>query len=148
MNLRIVREPSAMGTTIGVLFVDDRFFAFTLEDELREVVGAPVRTWKVPGQTAIPAGRYQVVLSWSLRFQRRLPELVSVPGFSGIRIHPLNNASETEGCIGVGLRRSGAQIEESANACARLQNLIEAAVAKGQTVFLLVENPMSYAGAA
>ena len=31
-----------------------------------------------------------------------MPEILNVPNFTGIRIHSLNKAEESEGCIGVG----------------------------------------------
>lgn len=148
MTLRLIREPSAASTTIGVLFVDDRFFAFTLEDELRERPGQPVLTWKVAGQTAIPAGRYRVVVSYSPRFGRPLPELLDVPGFTGIRLHPGNRHTDTEGCVLVGFRRSGVVLEDSLAACARLQAAIDGARRRGESVWLVIENPLSYGQAA
>lgn len=63
MRLRLVREPSLEGATLGCLFVDGHFAAFTLEDEIRERPGEPVGAWKVPGATAIPAGRYRVIVT-------------------------------------------------------------------------------------
>jgi Family of unknown function (DUF5675) len=106
MNLRLLREPSIAGATMGVLFVDAVFECFTLEDQVREVVGQPTATWKVPGQTAIPAGRYRVIVTPSARFKRPLPLVVDVPGFAGIRLHPGNRHQDTEGCILVGRRRA------------------------------------------
>ena len=43
-----------------------------------------------------------MVLSYSPRFKKILPEILNVPNFTGIRIHSLNKAEESEGCIGVG----------------------------------------------
>lgn len=113
MQLRLIREPSAGGATLGVLFVDGRYFAFTLEDEVREQAGVPVALWKVPGQTAIPAGRYPVRVSWSPRFRRPLPELLDVPGFTGVRIHRGNRPEDTDGCILVGYDRAAGAVLQS-----------------------------------
>ena len=35
MTIRIIREPSQHGATLGVVFVNDQFFSFSLEDQLR-----------------------------------------------------------------------------------------------------------------
>ena len=87
--------------TVGELFIDGVKHCFTLEDTFREV-NAPVTTWKIPGKTAIPTGTYKVEVTFSARFTKPLPILVDVPGFEGIRIHPGNTSSDTEGCILVG----------------------------------------------
>ena len=63
MNLRLVREPTIDGiTTHGSLYVEGHWQCWTLEDAIREV--------KIHGQTAIPAGRYRVEITFSQRFQR------------------------------------------------------------------------------
>lgn len=96
MKLLLQREPSTKQSTPGKLFIDGQFECHTLEDIVRP------RGVKVYGQTAIPAGTYQVVLTMSPRFKRVLPLLLNVPGFEGIRIHPGNTAEDTDGCILVG----------------------------------------------
>jgi Family of unknown function (DUF5675) len=114
--LRLVREPSNAGATFGSLYINDVWACWTLEDVIREPtpwlraiefdkVDAWVRTWKVPKATAIPSGRYGVALTQSARFKMKLPELLHVPGFSGIRIHSGNTDADTEGCILVGMSR-------------------------------------------
>ena len=143
MELRVVREPSIGGATAGVLFVDGKFECFTLEDQIREVPGTPVRDWKVRGETAIPCGRYRVIVTPSHRFKRPLPLVVDVPGFEGIRIHPGNRKVDTEGCILVGRRRAKdptgeAWVGESRAAFEVLFPRI--ARAKGD-IWLTVENP-------
>lgn len=92
LTLLLVRHPTQPTYTVGVLYVGGARFCYTIEDKVRT---GP----KVHGKTAIPVGRYKVVLSYSNRFKKVLPELLNVPGFSGIRIHPGNTAADTDGCI-------------------------------------------------
>lgn len=80
----------------GVLIADVEMMCNTLEDTVRDLKS---EADKVYGQTAIPAGRYKVVMSMSPRFKRVLPEILNVPYFTGIRIHRGNAAKDTEGCI-------------------------------------------------
>jgi hypothetical protein len=53
----------------------------------------------VYGQTAIPSGRYRLILSRSNKFKRIMPEILNIPGFTGVRMHGGNTAKDTEGCI-------------------------------------------------
>ena len=138
MNLRLVREPTISESTLGVLFVDGCFHCFTLEDAIREVAGQPVSTWKVPKQTAIPVGRYCVTVTPSVRFERPLPLLVDVPGFSGVRIHHGNTAADTEGCILVGADREVGRVLQSRVAFERLFDQIK--VATGD-IWITVDPP-------
>lgn len=94
INMFLIRNIYTPVNTIGDLLIDHSVFCHTLEDVVR-----PNGSVKVPGETAIPAGRYMVVLSRSNRFKRVMPELLDVPNFSGIRIHGGNTDKDTEGCI-------------------------------------------------
>lgn len=120
MDLRLQREPTRDGATLGCLFVDGHFECFTLEDIVRERPGEPVSAWKIPAETAIPVGRYRVVVTRSTRFQRDLPLLLDVPGFTGIRIHPGNGSLDTEGCLLVGRDRVAGRLHQSRVACEAL----------------------------
>lgn len=140
MNLRVIREPTLNGTTMGIVLTDGRFYGFSLEDAVREVHGQPVTAWKKAGITAIPSGRYQIALTYSPKFGRLAPELVGVPGFSGVRIHPGNTASDTEGCILVGIQRAGVMLQDSQRACQRLQAMLQAAQDRGATNWIRLEN--------
>jgi hypothetical protein len=147
VNLRLVREPSFAGATLGVLFVDGRFECFVLEDVIRECAG-PVASWKVPGKTAIPSGRYRVIITQSARFRRRLPLLVGVPGFTGIRIHPGNTIEDTEGCLLPGRFRAAQRVGDSRLAFEALFLKIDQAAARGEAIWIDVENPVAYGAAA
>lgn len=102
MKLKVERFHKNEICSIGKLYIDGVFFCFTLEDCEREIDGEPVELWKIPNITAIPKGEYKIRMTFSNRFQKILPELIAVPGFLGVRIHPGNTAENTEGCILVG----------------------------------------------
>lgn len=149
MRLRLIREPSVAGATLGSLYIDDVRVCETLEDELREQLLQPVEAWKIKGRTAIPAGRYRVVLTRSQRFGKVLPLLEDVPGFTGIRIHAGNVHADTEGCILVGLDRSDVEAAEpkvfrSRDAMNRL--MLRLAQHAGE-IQIAIENPPSYPAA-
>ena len=141
MILRLIREPSKLGATLGSLYVNGEWACWTLEDTIREVSGVPVEAWKVAGQTAIPQGDYFVRITQSARFGRALPLLETVPGFTGVRMHPGNTAENTEGCILLGNIRKLGRIEESVLACDAVQRRIASALAASETVNIRIENP-------
>lgn len=95
IELTLKRINISEKSTTGALFLPDNVFGcFTLEDT--------VRNHKIPGKTAIPSGRYEIQINWSNRFQKMMPQLLDVPFYKGIRIHPGNTPANTEGCILVG----------------------------------------------
>lgn len=96
MKLDLKREIFTGHSTIGRLKLDGEFFCYTLED--------PVRLVKIVKETAIPAGKYAVEVTYSPRFKKPLPLLKNVPNYEGVRIHPGNSGEDTEGCILVGNR--------------------------------------------
>lgn len=116
INLYLRRRPSTEYTE-GQLYFEAEEFCNTLEDPVRELKDLngdgdfdDPGEGKIYGDTAIPAGRYEVVLTWSPKFKRQLPLLLDVPGFTGIRIHALNDKTGTQGCIGVGRRYAPGRI--------------------------------------
>lgn len=131
MKLLLKRIHFGETFTIGQLYEDSGFglapICYTLEDKFREVSGQPVSQWKVQNETAIPRGVYQVAITFSNRFQSKLPQLMDVDGFSGVRIHTGNNSSNTEGCILVGMTWDGKSdwIGSSKVAMSSLMPLIE-----------------------
>ena len=132
MELTLLREPTCEGFTRGQLFIDGVPECYTIEDQVRDV--------KIPGETAIPAGRYRVVLTHSPRFKKVLPELLKVPGYTGIRIHAGNDASHTEGCILVGQRQGKAAVFESKQAMLELMAALDSAVEGGEQIYITIKN--------
>ena len=94
-TMKIERTVFTDKTTIGKFYLDDVFMCHVLEDFDRELENGGE---KVYGKTCIPRGEYIVVLSKSKRFGRITPEILNVPGFTGIRMHRGNYAADTEGC--------------------------------------------------
>ena len=105
MHLRLKRTDFTPISTIGELFIDDTFYCYTLEDTMREISGQAVKEWKIPGETAIPIGTYEIILTTSPRFKKILPRLMNVSGYEGVLIHAGNTSKDTEGCILVGLKK-------------------------------------------
>jgi hypothetical protein len=143
MMLQLVRDPSNQFCTFGRLSVDGQFECFTLEDVVREVPGQPVEQWKIPEQTAIPSGTYNVIVNMSQHFQKPLPLLLNVAGFDGVRIHSGNTAADTEGCILLGQSEGPAAVLNSRVAFDALFPKIQAALARGETVQIRITNTLS-----
>ena len=137
MHIRVVREPSINDTTLGSLFIDDHWQCHTLEDVIRP------RGEKVRNKTAIPPGRYKLILSMSNRFKKIMPEVLNVPMFTGIRIHSGNTAKDTAGCLLVGQTRSveTRSIGRSRAAYTALLLKLRAAVKSGDTIHITFVNP-------
>jgi hypothetical protein len=103
LNIRILRRWYSDTTTSGQLFINDEYFCETLEDTAR-AYGV-----KIPRKTCIPAGKYQVKIDFSNRFQRYMALLYTNSTdlscehngirFTGVRIHGGNTHENTEGCV-------------------------------------------------
>jgi len=94
MELKLIREDFTEDSTIGKLYINGVFHCYTLEDKVRKV--------KIKNITAIPTGKYEVIINFSNRFQQMMPLLLNVPNFQGVRIHWGNYSKDTEGCILIG----------------------------------------------
>lgn len=110
MELLLTRISSGVEATLGNLFEKAdtdalTFQCYTLEDQYNEP--------KIPGETRIPAGRYQIKLRTEGGMHQRYTErflpwhggmlwLQDVPGFTFIYLHVGNKDDDSEGCILVG----------------------------------------------
>lgn len=138
MELQLNRLRHTEKLTQGELYQDGRFFCYTCEDAVREIDGVPVEQWKIPAQTAIPKGRYKVIITFSNRFQKHLPLLLDVPGFKGIRIHAGNTEKDTEGCVLLGLTQVETGVANSRAAMAKFMAVLQAAIDRGENVYITV----------
>ena len=145
--IAVVRKWFTDNSTIGELYVGMEKVCYTLEDTVRQ------EGLKVYGRTAIPSGRYEVVLNYSNRFQKFLPLLLNVPNFEGVRLHCGNKPEDTAGCILVGKTKNEDQpdyIFESRAAFTELMAQIEPSF-KATKVYLEVtgsRNPVDFPQAA
>ena len=137
--------------TIGQLFIDGVLFCNTLEDTDRELKQTDsittINSKKVPGETAIPTGKYEVTLdvvspkySASNFYKQvcdgKVPRLLNVPGFEGILIHTGNTALDSYGCILVGKNTIKGQVTDSRNTFKALYKQLSLAKEKGEKIYI------------
>ncbi len=128
MKLSLHREFLGENYTIGRLYIDNKIFCDTLEDKVR------IGQAKVYGQTAIPYGKYKVVMTMSNRFKKIMPLLLKVEGFEGIRIHGGNTAEDTLGCILLGENSVKGKVLNSRYYAIKLNEAIIAALKDKQEI--------------
>ena len=131
--LEEVRDEYSTGTA-------EKYFCDTLEPTWRDYANG---AYKVKGRSAIPEGRYAVVISYSPKFKQWLPILLGGPEFNrkwqGIRIHAGNTAKDTEGCILVGKNREVGKVLDSRKWLYELKQKIVEAKDKGEAVWITVK---------
>ena len=117
--------------TIGHLYVNDDYLCDTIEDTDRMLNSSmdeeTIKKRKVYGQTAIPIGTYEVEITCSPKFKKKLPRLLNVKGFEGILIHSGNTKEDTLGCILVGYNQKKGMVLNSRQAMSKLMSLIDKA---------------------
>jgi len=129
LSLTLTRFAMTPAFTLGTISSRSEVLCFTLEDADRLWLDLP----KLPKKTAIPPGTYAVRMTPSQRFGRITPQLMDVPGFTGVRIHPGNSNTDTEGCVlpGRGADLFLGMVRDSAKAYAELFSMIENAGGQG-----------------
>jgi len=142
MELELTRSVKTNKSTIGELTVNGVFECFILEDKDRglrkDMPISELIVMKVKTRTAIPTGRYEIVVSFSDKFQKMLPLLLDVPAFAGIRIHPGNTDANTEACLLPGRTKSPDMIGISRVAFTALFDKIKAALQR-EKIFITVK---------
>ena len=135
MELRLERVYCGEQYTIGHLYINGTYFCDTLEDKVRVLNSEKD---KIKKETAIPAGRYRVVLSYSKHFECVMPELLDVPYFIGIRIHWGNDKEDTQGCILVGLNKAKGKVLQSKATYKKLYAILKNAINNNEQIWITI----------
>ena len=143
MEIRINRIARKERYTIGKMYVNDTYFCDTLEDTDRGLADTmqvnEILANKLKGITAIPTGKYDVILSFSPRFKRVLPLLLSVKGYEGVRIHPGNTNKDTEGCLLVGENKEKGKVINSRATFEKLMSILLECEKRKEQVTITIE---------
>lgn len=128
MEIKVIRFFKGKDYTIGRMLIDDKYICDVLEDKDRGLCNTmseeEIKKKKIYGETAIPTGKYKVVLDYSPKFKKILPHILNVKGFEGIRIHSGNDKEDTFGCLLVGYNRQKGKVLNSRNALAQVLTLM------------------------
>lgn len=153
MRLKLIRRYKKDTYTIGQLLVDGAFFCNTLEDKdrgLTQDMPLPViKAAKVYGETAIPAGVYDIDMETrspkyaGVEWYRKLnggymPTICEVPGYTRVLIHPGNTPLDTMGCVLVGQNKVKGQLVNSRATFARLYKLMKDSHDRGEDITLQI----------
>lgn len=152
METNLIRFSDNNQSTSALYFIDGVFQSFMIEDEFRDP--------KIKGETRIPAGRYEIKLrgfgKWNDRMMkhqderirkihRGMLELIDVPNFSDILIHPGNTDLDTAGCLCPGNnidnnRISRGRVTNSTDAYIEIYKKVIAAFDRGERVFINIHD--------
>ena len=143
MEIRVKRIARKDGYTIGKMYINGAYFCDTLEDTDRGLNSAmsvdEILSKKRKGITAIPTGKYDVILTFSPKFKRVLPLLLNVKGYEYIRVHHGNLPSSTDGCLLVGENKIKGQIVNSRATLEKLMSVLLECEKKKEKVTILIE---------
>ena len=143
MELALHRTSLGPKATLGHLDVEGVRECVTLEDVVRDLKADG--SGKVFGETAIPAGRYQVVTDFSEKFQKVMLHILNVPWFTGIRIHSGNTDLNTEGCVLVGqVDVNNDFIHGGSVELPALQAKVQAALDAGQECWITITDEFNH----
>lgn len=143
MELNVKRIARKDGYTIGRLFINNEYFCDTLEDTDRGLKDTmqvnEILAKKVKAQTAIPTGKYDVILTFSPRFKRVLPLLLNVKGYEGVRVHAGNTNKDTEGCLLIGENKAKGQVINSRATLEKLMSILLECEKRKEKITILIE---------
>ena len=151
MKIKLHRKYRKDTYSIGLLYVDGKYFCETCEDKDRGLKQtdslAKIKAVKVYAETAIPVGTYKVAMDVvSPKFAAvawyktlcggKMPRIMNVPGYEGVLIHPGSNALDSAGCILVGRNKVRGGLIQSRVTFAELYAKMLAAHKRGEDITL------------
>jgi hypothetical protein len=148
MHLEIKRFHTTPSATLGLLFIDNVFECFTLEDTHRPV--------KIKHETRIAEGTYPLGLrtygGHYQRYQQKFKnhqhgmiQIHDVPNFKDILIHIGNSNSDTSGCILVGdiaVNEGKLTLQKSTQAYLRLYEKVLKPLQSKEKVYLTLSTEL------
>jgi len=137
MRITLNRKYKGQDYTISHSFINGEYFCDFIEDRVRDL-GENGEN-KVYGETAIPAGKYRIVLTYSPKFKRELPLLLNVPFFEGIRIYRGNTAQSSSGCLIPGENKIKGQVINSTKYEIELIRRIKEAISHNEEIWITIQ---------
>ncbi|MDF9800771.1 hypothetical protein OKW21_006034 [Catalinimonas alkaloidigena] len=140
-TLTVLRYIDDGESTLGLLFLRKKFFAYTLEDTFRKE--------KIAGKTRVPEGVYPLDFNKNLtpltrQYQKSRPwfdyhlEIKNIPDFQNVYLHVGNTHKDTEGCLliadGIDAASTSKMITYSRKAYERFYKTIGALLKSGEEV--------------
>lgn len=137
---------------VGRLYWDSLYLCDTIEDTDRGMKDSwsieRILSVKIPGKTAIPKGTYKVVgtvspkfknRTWAKRYGGVVPEIQDIKGYSGVRIHPANRATELLGCIAPGKNTVKGAVTQSQVCYYRLMDKLTKVWSEGYETYITIQ---------
>ncbi len=151
MELLLERTEKNESYTVGRLSllnrIDDEYLAGEDKDFLYDTLEPPVRHIDPKGRyiltkpTAIPEGRYAVVITYSRKHDKWLPLLLWVDRFQDVRIQAGKTVADIEGGnIIIGLHRGDGRIVNAPNSVWNLKDMMVQAKHRGEPIFLTIKS--------
>lgn len=152
-TITVIRFTHDEDTTLGLLYINNTFNSYTLEDTYRKQ--------KILGETRIPAGTYEVdflredtgmTLAYrngeNYKFLRGIfsyhIEIKNIPNYTKVYLHVGNNHEDTKGCIliadGIQANSERKMITSSRKAYLRFYKHISSLLENGDNVRILIKD--------
>ena len=154
MEIRLCRKWKKTEYCVSDIYVDGEWVCNGLEDTDRgldqDMQDFMIRSRKIPNRTAVPTGRYKVLMNTvSPKFSQKpfymqvckgkVPRLKDVKGFEGILIHCGADHSHSAGCILVGKNTIKGKLTDGQETFKSLYSAMKNAYDKGEEIYITIQ---------